>query len=298
MAAGDQLRLPGGQPYRETQRGPGSTFSTVPDSKPQGVAANLAWWDEAAPIHAASEFYDLEGFRVGRDDIRPFELTELGDVSGSDLLHLQCHLGTDTLSWARHGARVVGLDFSSNSIDAATQLAEDCDLAAEFVCADVYDAPDALGHRRFDIVYTGIGALGWLPDLQGWARVVAELLRPGGVLYLVEIHPVVYGVLDDGRTLVHDIFQAEYVPLDHPGGTYAVPDANLRNTITYERAHGLGEVVTAALEAGLAVELLHEQSYTSAPWPWTVRGEDGFFRLPPQWPRYPLTYSLRARKAS
>jgi SAM-dependent methyltransferase len=269
----------------------------VPDAKLQGPAANLAWWEEAAPLHAASAFYDLEGFRAGRDDIRPFELTELGEVSGRDLVHLQCHLGTDTLSWARHGARVVGLDFSPNAIDAARQLAEDCRLPAEFVCADVYDAADTLGHRRFDVVYTGIGALGWLPDLPAWGRVVADLLRPGGLLYLVEIHPIVFGVIDDGRTLAHDIFQAEYARSDDPGGTYAVPDAHLANTVTFERAHALGEVVTAVLDAGLVVELLHEQSYTSAPWPWAVRDADGFFRLPPGWPSFPLTYSLRARRS-
>lgn len=263
-----------------------------------GRAANLARWDEAAPLHAASELYDLGGFRSGRDDIRPFELMELENVAGLDLVHLQCHLGTDTLSWARHGARVVGLDFSPAAIEAARQLAVDCEIDAEFVCADVFDARDALAGRSFDIVYTGIGALGWLPDVDEWALVVDGLLRPGGVLYLVEIHPIVLGVLGDGRTLEQDIFEAEYVRWDEKGGTYAVPNATFVNTSTFERTHALSEVMSAVLGVGLTVELFHEQSYTNAPWPWTIKGDDGFYRLPEGWPKYPLTYSLRARKPS
>jgi len=268
------------------------------DRSAEGRAANLARWDEAAPLHAASELYDLAGFRIGRDDIRPFELIELGTVVGLDLVHLQCHLGTDTLSWARHGARVVGLDFSPAAIEAATQLAIDCAIDAEFVCSDVYDAPDALDGRSFDIVYTGIGALGWLPDLNEWARVVHGLLRPGGTLYLVEIHPIVLGVLADGHTLSHDIFEARYVRWEEKGGTYAAPDATLLNTTTFERTHALSEVISAILGNGLSIELFHEQSYTNVPWPWTVKGDDGFYRLPEGWPQYPLTFSLRARRPS
>ena len=144
----------------------------VDDGRDRGSAANLAWWQEAAPLHAGSGFYDLEGLRSGRDVMRPHEVAEIGEVSGRDLVHLQCHIGTDTVSWARRGARTVGLDFSSNSIEVAGRLAAECGVDIEFVCADVYDAPEALGHRRFDTVYTGIGALNWLADLPGWARVV------------------------------------------------------------------------------------------------------------------------------
>jgi SAM-dependent methyltransferase len=267
----------------------------VADRGVEGRAANLLRWDESVPLHEASDLYDLAGFREGRDDIRPFELAELGDVQGSDLLHLQCHLGTDTLSWARHGARVVGLDFSPAAIAAATRLAADCGLEAEFVCADVYDARDALHRRKFDIVYTGIGALGWLPDIGTWAQVAADLLRPGGVLYLVEIHPIVMGVVNDGRTIDQDIFEAAYIKWNEKAGTYAAPDATFVNTATFERVHALSEVVTALLDVGLHLELFQEQSYTNAPWPWAVKGDDGFYRLPETWPRYPLTYSLRAR---
>jgi SAM-dependent methyltransferase len=270
----------------------------VSDLSPEGRAANRARWDESVAHHATSDLYDLQGFVAGRDDIRPFELAEVGSVEGLDLLHLQCHLATDTLSWARRGARVVGLDFSAAAIAQARRLAEDSGLTAEFVCADVYDAPDALPGRTFDVVYTGIGALGWLPELDVWADIVAGLLRPGAVLYLVEIHPIVLGVLGDGRTLTGDIFDGRYVRWDEKGGTYAAPDATLSNTVTYERVHSVSEVVTAVLGAGLTLELLQEQAYTNAPWPWTVKGADGFYRLPEGWPKYPLTFSLRARRAA
>jgi 2-polyprenyl-3-methyl-5-hydroxy-6-metoxy-1,4-benzoquinol methylase len=266
------------------------------DEHAEGRLANRAWWDEAAPLHARSALYDLDGFRAGRNDLRPFELAELGPVAGRDLLHLQCHIGTDTLSWARHGARVVGLDFSGASLEVARDLANDCRIDAEFVCSDVYDAVDALGGRAFDVVYTGIGALGWLPDLTRWAEIAHALVRPGGVLYLVEIHPMARAVIMDGHTLSHDILDAEYRAWDQPGGTYAAPDARLEHTITYEREHALSDVLSAILDAGLALELFHEQSFTDVPWPWGGRGDDGYFRVPDDGPRFPLTYSLRARR--
>jgi 2-polyprenyl-3-methyl-5-hydroxy-6-metoxy-1,4-benzoquinol methylase len=266
--------------------------------EPKPPDPNLAWWQEAAAIHAASEFYDLDAIRRGRDQMRPYEIRELGEVAGCDLVHLQCHIGTDTVSWARRGARVVGLDYSSNSLEVARKLAEACDLPIEYVCSDVYDAPGALAHRQFDVVYTGIGALNWLPDLKPWARVVSDLLRAGGHLYVSEIHPLVFGMADDGRSLVRDIVEAPFEPSDRGGGTYAEPGAQMVNRITRERTHATGEVITAVLEAGLVLELFHEHRYSNAPWPWTVRNEDGFHCLPPDWPQYPLAYSLRARKDS
>jgi 2-polyprenyl-3-methyl-5-hydroxy-6-metoxy-1,4-benzoquinol methylase len=275
-----------------------ATVRGVEGREPEHADPNLAWWQEAAAIHAASDFYDLEAIRGGRDRMRPYEIGELGVVTGLDLVHLQCHIGTDTVSWARRGARVVGLDYSSNSLDVARRLAEDCDLPIEFVCSDVHDAPRALGHRRFDVVYTGIGALNWLPDLGPWARVVSELIRTDGHLYLSEIHPLVFGLADDGRTLVRDIVAAGFEPSDRGTGTYAQPDAPMANRITCERTHSIGEVITAVLEAGLVIELFREHRYSNAPWPWTVRDEDGFHRLPSGWPQYPLAYSLRARKVS
>lgn len=262
--------------------------------------SNRAWWDEAAPLHATSNFYDLKEFVTGRDDIRPFEHDELGSVAGLTLCHLQCHIGTDTLSWARHGASVVGLDFSQPAIDVAQQLAEDCGLSAEFVCADVYDAPAALGHDRFDIVYTGIGALNWLPDINRWAATVAMLLRPGGFLYLVEIHPIIAGLDPEGERIVEDTINAGYQAWNDPEqtGTYAAPQASMKHTETYERHYAISEVVTALLQAGLQLELLGEHEVTNEPLGWLQRGSDGLYRVKAGSPRYPLSYSVKARKPS
>lgn len=150
---------------------------------------NRANWDERVPIHVEGEFYDVAGFLAGEERLRPFELAEMGDVGGKDLLHLQCHFGIDTLGWAGHGARVTGLDFSAPAVEAATKLASQLSLDASFVRANVYDAAEALEGRTSDVVYTGLGALNWLPDIERWAGVAEALIRPGGFLYLAEFHP-------------------------------------------------------------------------------------------------------------
>ena len=162
---------------------------------------NREMWDERVPIHVGSELYDVEAFVAGRSSLRPFELAELPDVRGRTLVHPQCHFGEDTLSLARLGAEVTGLDFSAPAIEAARALAARCGLEAEFVEANVYDAAEALGGRRFDIVYTGIGALNWLPDVERWAHVMASLVKPDGCLYLAEFHPFTHVFGDDDFTL-------------------------------------------------------------------------------------------------
>lgn len=268
------------------------------DPVPDWRAENRDFWDEAAVSHAAGPFYDLPGFVAGRDDLRPFEDAELGPVAGLDLVHLQCHLGTDTLSWARRGARVTGLDVSAASVALARRLAVDCGLPADFVTADVYDAVAALGGRTFDVVYTGVGALCWLPDLDRWAAAVAALLRPGAVLYLVEVHPLVDAVWDDGWTIRRDMLGGGFTREAVEGGTYAAPDASLTTRATWVRNWSAAEVVTAIAGAGMRVELLAEQTVTDNPLPWLERGADRLCRFPAGRPRYPLTYSLRARRAA
>jgi SAM-dependent methyltransferase len=253
---------------------------------------NRAWWDERVPLHVASDFYDVEGFKAGGDTLLGFADDELGDVRGRSLVHLQCHFGLDTLSWARRGAAVTGLDFSQPAIDAAAALAEELGLAAEFVCADVHDAPAALGGRRFEIVYTGLGALNWLPDIRRWATLVGELLKPGGALYLVEFHPFTWVFADDDLTVEYDYFQREPFVFDDPG-TYADLKAVTSSNRTEEWQHPLGDVVTALIDAGLTLELLREHDFTAYQrWPFLVDG-----RMPKDRARLPLMYSLRARAA-
>lgn len=263
------------------------------------IAANRAWWDERAGSHAQSDFYDLKSFRRGRDDLRPFEAEELGiDPDGLDLLHLQCHVGTDTLSWAGRGARVVGLDFSEPAIGTARSLAADLGLEdrSEFVVSNVYDAFDALGGRTFDVVYTGIGALSWLPDIERWADVVASLLRPGGVLYVVEIHPFLWSFGEtEEPELAYPYFGV--VESDDAFGSYTDRKLQTEHNHVFERNWAIGRVVTAAIHAGLTVELVGEHEMgVEQKWPFMVRGRDRFWYMPADRPTIPQLWSMRARR--
>ena len=183
---------------------------TVDDApEPEPMEANRRQWDERAPLHVASEFYDVDGFRAGRSTLRAVEVEEVGDVTGRELLHLQCHFGLDTLSWARRGARVTGLDFSESAVEAARALADAEGIDAEFVCANVYDAVAALSGRTYDVVYTGIGALCWLPDIDRWAATAGALVKPGGSLYVFEHHPFI-GALGMGDRFTDLRFEYAY----------------------------------------------------------------------------------------
>jgi SAM-dependent methyltransferase len=259
------------------------------------LAVNQENWDARVAVHAASDFYDLRGFRAGACTLRPFELDEVGAVTGRRLVHLQCHMGQDTLSWARRGARVTGLDFSSAAIDVARVLADDLDLRdqSRFVVADVYQAASALG-ERFDIVYTGLGALVWLPDLDRWARVVTSLLEDGGLLYLAEFHPVTDVLDDDGRAVEHDYFDTAPVAYEC-GDTYTDgPELTHRTSVQFH--HTLADVITAIARAGLRIEFLHEHPTTLFRRYAGLEAVDQGYRFPAGRPRIPMMYSLRAVK--
>lgn len=260
------------------------------------VEQNKRHWDERVPINAASSFYDLDGFRAGDEDFDRFQLDEVGDVDGLDLVHLQCHIGLDTLSWARRGARVSGLDFSAPAIEAAAELADEIGLGdrATFVSADVFDAVDVLGAAAFDLVYTGMGALMWLSDIQRWARTVAGLLRPGGRLYLVEMHPVT-DVLDDatGTTVAGDYFARDARTYELRG-SYADWNAQTTHNTVTEWHHTLGDVVSAVAGAGLRIEFVHEHDVIPFRRYGTLVADGPRFRYPEPSRRLPLLYSLAA----
>lgn len=261
---------------------------------------NREFWDERVPIHVGSDFYDVESFKAGAGTLRPFEIEEMGSVEGRRLVHLQCHFGLDSLSWARRGAAVVGVDFSAPAVEAANALATELELDARFVAADVYEAASALAGEQFDAVYTGLGALNWLPDLTRWAEVVASLLEPGGFLYLSEFHPLTWVLADEDLSVERDYFhEAEGVEFDEPG-TYADLSARTSHNATHEWAHSLAEVVGALLDAGLRLELFNEHDFTLFQrWPFLIADQalDAgiVYRLPDGTPRLPLMYSLRAR---
>jgi SAM-dependent methyltransferase len=261
------------------------------------LEANRELWDELTPIHARSEFYDVEGFKSGRCALSPIELEEVGDVSGKSLLHLQCHFGMGTLSWARLGAKAVGVDFSSEAIALARSLSRETGIGAGFICSDVYELPDALD-ERFDIVFTSVGVLCWLPDLKRWAEIISHFLRPGGFFYLFDSHPFSL-VFDDsaGATqlqIAQSYFSGPAPRYWQPEGDYADPNAVVTRG-SYEWTHSLGSIVNALIGAGLRIEFLHEFPvlfYRGCPL--MVQHEDGWWRL--RGDKVPLTFSVKATK--
>jgi len=280
-----------------------ATPKTTRASSPKRRSPSAEWlvqnrdsWNERVPIHVASAFYHVEGFKAGRSALRAYELEDVGPVRGKELLHLQCHFGMDALSWAKRGARVTGLDFSAPAIAAARRLADAMGVRATFLVANVYDAPKVL-RRRFDVVYTGRGALCWLPDVPRWAAVVARLLRPGGLFYLTEFHPAEWMFAEGSLEVKYDYFTPRDGFPYAQRGSYAEPAAPTTHNETVQWNHGLGEVVTALIEAGLDIQLVREDHATDyRRWPFLVRGTDGRWRMPEGRPSLPLMYVIRAVK--
>jgi SAM-dependent methyltransferase len=260
--------------------------------------ANLANWESRVAIHVASQEYDVDALVAGTrrlSDVVAFDAPFLGDLTGLDAVHLQCHIGTDTLSLARLGARVAGLDFSPSAIEAAREIAQRAGIDATFVQSEFYGAVDELGAEHFDLVYTGVGAIGWLPDIAGWARVAAALLRPGGRLYIREGHPMMW-TLDDDMQIGFPYFERAGAVRMECDTTYADSEARISAPVTYEFNHGLGEIVQAVLDAGMTLTRLAEHDFCE--WqglPPMVREADGKWRMPADIrDRLPLMYTLEA----
>lgn len=264
---------------------------------------NQANWDQRAPLHAASADYAIEHFRDDPSylsDVVRFDQPLLGDIRGRRAVHLQCHIGTDTLSLARLGATVTGLDFSPASIAEARKLAEATGTAIDFVESDVYEAVNVLGANDFDLVYTGVGALCWLPDIRRWADTVSGLLRPGGRLFITEAHPVLWSI-DETRpealVIGFPYFETAEPLVWDDADTYVETDGVLTATTTHEWNHGLGEIVGALLAADLTLTGLVE--HRSVPWnalPSHMIERDGRWELAAHSERLPLSYTLQARK--
>ncbi len=269
------------------------------------AAVNRANWDERVPAHAASPDYSIDAFLADPaflSDVVRFDLPLLGDISGQRGVHLQCHIGTDTISLTRLGASMTGVDFSSPAVRQARALAEQTGADATFVESDVYEAANAVGRAAFDFVFTGIGALIWLPSVSRWARVVADVLRPGGRLFIREGHPMMW-TLDDARD---DLLVVEYpyFERDEPttfdqGGTYVATDMEFEHTVTHEWNHGLGEIISSLLDVGMTITGLTE--HDSVPWE-AQPGQmeqitGGEWRLKDRPWRLPHSYTLQAIKA-
>lgn len=255
---------------------------------------NRALWNARVAAHVNSDFYDMAGFRAGKSSLKPPELRLLGDLSGKSVLHLQCHFGQDTLSLARMGAEVTGLDFSDEAIRTARALAEELQLPASFVCGDLYDAP-ALLQRQYDVVFTSYGVIGWLPDLNRWAEVVASCLKPGGRFVFAEFHPVVWMLDDELEFMRYSYFNVGPI-IETEQATYADKSAEIGlESVSWN--HGLAEVIGSLLKAGLVLRSLEELDHSpydifpgmieTAPGQWQVEKLKGIL---------PLVYTLEAEK--
>ena len=266
--------------------------------------ANLDNWNDRTAIHAASRLYDLAGYVSDPhkiSDVVEFDRHELGDVSGKSLLHLQCHIGTDTLSLARLGARVTGVDFSPNAIATARQLSADCGTPGRFEVSELYETPSVV-QETFDVVYTGVGALTWLPDIAGWGQLVAAMLLPGGSVYVRDFHPGMMTIDedrdDDSLVVKHPYFDGSALRFDNES-TYT-DGGPLAHTTNYEWNHSISAIVMSLLNNGLQLDLLHEHRFSESQMlNCMVEDGDGRWRLPggPEGEaKLPLMFSLRATK--
>ena len=265
---------------------------------------NRSNWASRVALHTASSEYGLDRYAADPAHISGvvrFDLPRLGEIAGIDVVHLQCHIGTDTLSLARLGARVTGLDFSSEALEAARRLAHEAGPSVAYVESDVYAAAEVLGTERFDLVYTGVGALNWLPSVRRWAAVVAALLRPGGRLFIREGHPVLWSLADprDDRVVAieYPYFETSGVAF-HNTITYVGHEGEVEQPWAIEFNHGLAEIITAVMDSGLDLVAIEEHDSV----PWAALGDqmellsNGEFRLIDRPERLPHSYTLQARK--
>lgn len=266
------------------------------------IKSNQRLWNDWTRLHEKSAFYDVEGFKQGRFRLQSLEKAELGDVSGKSLLHLQCHFGLDTLSWANLGANVTGVDFSEEAIALARSLSEETGVPATFIQSDIYDLPNALS-GEFDIVFTSYGVLWWLPDLHRWAQVVAHFLKPGGTFYIAEIHPFAQ-VFEgdeandiDGLKLHYPYFGGpEPLKLDVKGSYATDPNTEYRG-VEYGWNHTMAEILNSLISAGLLIEFLHEWPFCGwQAFPIMEQREDGWWYLKEGSGLIPLLFSLKANK--
>ena len=261
----------------------------------QYFEANRSHWNQRTSVHKDSAFYDLAGFRAGANVLTPIELTEISDVKGKSLLHLQCHFGMDTMSFSRMDAKCTGVDLSDDAIKLAKEINGELKLDAKFVCCNVYDLKEYLD-KKFDIVFTSYGVVGWLPDLNKWAQIISHFLKPGGIFYMAEFHPVVW-MFDEEFTHIKYYYDNRELIVTENEGTYTDRKADIKGK-EYSWNHSISEVLNALINVGLQIEFFNEHMYS--PYPCfrnMVETETGKWHIKGMEGKIPMVYSLRAGKA-
>ena len=258
------------------------------------IFKNRKAWNNKVATHLQSDFYDVPSFLKGKSSLQEIELGLLGDIKGKSVLHLQCHFGLDTLSLARMGAVVTGVDLSDKAIETARELAKKAGLPARFVCCDLYELPNHL-EEKFDLVFTTYGTIGWLPDLVKWAGLIHQYLKPGGELLFVEFHPVVWMFDEDFDKVGYDYFNTQAI-VETETGTYTDPDAPLEQEFVAWN-HSLGEVLGSLLRAGLEISFFEE--YDFSPYncfKGTAEVAPGRYRIGKLQHQIPMVYAIKAKK--
>lgn len=264
------------------------------------LKTNRDLWDEWTLMHEDSKEYDVEGFIKGKQTLDPIEIEELGSVKGKSLLHLQCHFGLDTMSWARLGADVTGVDFSEKSINLARRLSNRTGIEAEFIQANIYDLPNMLD-KSFDIVFTSEGVLVWLPDIVEWAKIISRFLKRGGKFYIREGHPFSKIFDDEVKTCEFKIRYPYFTPKEpfHFRGaeTYTESTRKIEPMDWYEWNHSVSEIINSLVKAGLRIDFFNEYTYISSRvFPFLIQRDDGNWTLPREMGEIPLQFSLLATK--
>lgn len=255
---------------------------------------NRKLWNDKTSVHYQSDFYDVKSFIKGKDSLNPIEIELLGDISGKSILHLQCHFGMDSISLARRGGMVTGIDLSDQSIKQAKDLNERSGTKVDFILSDVYSLPQNL-NKQFDIIFTSYGTVGWLPDMDKWAGVIQHFLKPGGKFIMVEFHPVVWIFDDNFKEIIYKYSDIDPI-IEDLEGTYANREADIKNrSVSWN--HGLGTVLNALLKKGLTIDSFQEYDYS----PYncfnnTIEVDEGKYQIKGLEGKIPMLYSLTIRK--
>lgn len=269
---------------------PGGKFKVMKDYS----KINKKWWNDVTKVHLHSELYDLPGFKKGKSSLQATELEEVGDVRDKTLLHLMCHFGMDTLSWARLGAIATGVDLSDNSIKLAKKLSKEIGVPAAFICSDIYGLPSVMD-KKFDIIFTSYGVLCWISKIRKWGKIINHFLKVGGMFYIVELHPFTNILSHDFKIFYKYFDKGPYI--DDSSGTYTDWGANVKG-FTYEWSYTLGDVINALIKVGLKIEYVHEFPFTMYDqFPgFMEQNEKGQYVLKNKKIQIPLLFSLKATK--